>query len=259
LIIVIFTCIVLIIESAITLHGVFMIILIGGEKGGTGKTTIATNLAVHLKQNKRDVLLIDTDKQGSASFWSNTRDVLIRDHIAQQNKLKNVVNENIREIYRIPNVQKFGDAIVYEINDLKTRYEDIIIDAGGRDSLELRASITVAEFLYIPIQASQFDVWTLGVLDNLITQAKIYNKNLKSFVLFNRASTNPIVNEVMESEHAIKNDFENFILCKSILRDRIIYRKAAKNGLSINELNKQDFKANEEFEQFYKEVLNGIQ
>lgn len=234
-----------------------MIVLIGGEKGGTGKTTIATNLAVYLKQNRRDVLLIDTDKQGSASFWSNTRDTLIKSSIDFPGKLKNIVSDDLKEIPRIPNVQKFGDAIVYEINDLKNRYEDIIIDAGGRDSLELRASMTVAEFLYIPIQASQFDVWTLGVLDNLITQAKIYNKSLKSFVLFNRASTNPTVNEVTESEQAIKNDFENFVLCKTILRDRIIYRKAAKNGLSINELAKQDLKANEEFEQFYKEVVHG--
>lgn len=61
-----------------------------------------------------------------------------------------------------------------------------------------------------------------------------------------------------ESENAIKNDFDNFILCRAILRDRIIYRKAAKNGLATNELTKQDFKANEEFDYFYREVNNAI-
>ena len=44
-----------------------MIVLIGGEKGGTGKTTIATSLA------GRDVLLIDTDPQGSANYWAQSR------------------------------------------------------------------------------------------------------------------------------------------------------------------------------------------
>lgn len=164
----------------------------------------------------------------------------------------------MREVLRISNIQKFGDSIVHEIKDLKRRYEDIIIDAGGRDSLELRASMIVADFLYIPIQSSQFDVWTLGALDSLITKAKIYNCTLKSFILFNRASTNPTVNEIIESEQAIKTDLENFILCKHILRDRIIYRKAAKNGLAINELAKQDPKANEEFNHFYHEVLSGV-
>ena len=51
-----------------------MIILIGGEKGGTGKTTIATNLAQLRSQNGHDVLLVDTDKQESASSWAGLRE-----------------------------------------------------------------------------------------------------------------------------------------------------------------------------------------
>ena len=98
-----------------------MIILIGGEKGGTGKTTIATNLAAMRVNAGHDILLVDTDKQGSASAWSDIRDI------------KN------KEISRIPNIQKFGSNLAADILDLKTRYGDIIIDAGGRDSIELRA------------------------------------------------------------------------------------------------------------------------
>ena len=51
-----------------------MIVLIGGEKGGTGKTTIATNLAAMRALAGRDVLLIDTDPQGSANYWAQSRD-----------------------------------------------------------------------------------------------------------------------------------------------------------------------------------------
>ena len=231
-----------------------MIILIGSEKGGTGKTTIATNIATIFKQKKRDVLLVDTDKQGSASFWSTARDVLINNINNNPTTYKNNIAPELPNINRIPNIQKFGDSITHEIEDLKSRYQDIIIDAGGRDSTELRAAITVCDLFYIPVQASQFDIWTLGVLDNLITQGKIYNKNIKSHVLFNRASTNPSVNEVEEAELAIKKDFDNLELCKTVFRDRIIFRKAAKNGLCINELPKQDLKANFELENFYFEV-----
>ena len=49
-----------------------MIVLIGGEKGGTGKTTIATNLAALRAMAGRDVLLVDTDPQGSASYWTTS-------------------------------------------------------------------------------------------------------------------------------------------------------------------------------------------
>ena len=50
-----------------------MIVLIGGEKGGTGKTTVATALAVMHALGGRDVLLVDTDKQGSATTWALPR------------------------------------------------------------------------------------------------------------------------------------------------------------------------------------------
>ncbi len=54
-----------------------MILLIGGEKGGTGKTTIAVNLAAIRAQQGRDVLLVDTDQQGSASYWTQVRYCII--------------------------------------------------------------------------------------------------------------------------------------------------------------------------------------
>ena len=50
-----------------------MILLLGGEKGGTGKTTIATNLAALRAAAGYDVLLIDTDRQGTAAAWCQVR------------------------------------------------------------------------------------------------------------------------------------------------------------------------------------------
>ena len=51
-----------------------MIVLIGIEKGGTGKTTLATNLAALRVSKGYEVLLVDTDKQNSANFWAACRD-----------------------------------------------------------------------------------------------------------------------------------------------------------------------------------------
>lgn len=214
-----------------------MIILIGGEKGGTGKTTIATNLAAMRVKEGYDVLLVDTDKQGSASAWSDIRDI------------KN------KDIDRIPNIQKFGSNLAADIRDLKARYGDIIIDAGGRDSVELRAAMTIAEKMYIPVQASQFDIWTLSIINDLVYQAKGFNPGLSPRVLINRAATNPVVNEVTEVQ-AVINDFEYLKITSIILKERISYRKAAKSGLAVIELDKQDLKATHEIEALYKEVFN---
>lgn len=214
-----------------------MIILIGGEKGGTGKTTIATNLAAIRAIKGHDVLLVDTDKQGSASAWSDIRD------------LKNLG-------VRVPNIQKFGANLAADILDLNTRYEDIIIDAGGRDSIELRAAMTVTNKMYVPVQASQFDIWTLSIINDLIFQAKAFNPTLQPKVLINRAATNPVVNEVEEAKEVV-GDFENLMVADNILKERISYRKAAKSGLSVVELIKADLKAVNEITNLYMEVFNG--
>ena len=106
------------------------IVLFGGEKGGTGKTTLATNMAAMLALQGKDVLLLDTDRQGTASFWATqeTRnffeqeefqhlalvDTVLRDRIAfrksgrdglsvvewkQDKKAVNEMNQLYKEVY----------------------------------------------------------------------------------------------------------------------------------------------------------------
>jgi len=212
-----------------------MIILIGGEKGGTGKTTIATNLAAMRALAGRDVLLIDTDPQGSANYWAQSRD-----------------EENINP--RVACIQKFGKGLPKEVQDLANRYEDIIIDAGGRDSIELRSALVVTEKVFIPIQPSQFDIWTLNQMDELVETAQSFNPNLLAKVVISRSSTNPSVNESSDTRKLLE-DFDNLHLASTTICDRIAYRKAAKDGLSISELKPKDSKATKEMELLYTEVF----
>jgi chromosome partitioning protein len=213
-----------------------MIIIIGGEKGGTGKTTIATNLAALHVDKQNELLLIDTDKQGSASAWAATRD-------------------NVEDRPRVASIQKFGKGIINDVKELSRKYADIIIDAGGRDSIELRAAMTVADVLFIPIQASQFDVWTIGNMEEIVQQAQTFNEKLQTFIVFNRASTNPNVRELDEARE-ILSDFESLKISNTVLSDRIAYRKAAKAGLSVAELDNPDSKANNEVKNLYEEIFS---
>lgn len=212
-----------------------MIILIGGEKGGTGKSTLAVNLAVLRAREGRDVLLVDADRQSSAASWAQTRDAA-------------------GLMPRIPCVQGFGKELAKQIRDLADRYQDVIIDAGGRDSVELRSCMLAADALYSPIQASQLDIWTLETLNNLVAQASAFNSSLKAFAVINRASTNPLVNETNEAEEVLR-DFENISLAKSIIRDRIAFRKAIVEGRSVIELAASDSKANTEIISLSQEIF----
>ena len=212
-----------------------MIVVIGNEKGGVGKTTVATNLAAMAAQQGRDVLLVDTDTQGSASAWAAIRD-----------------EAGIKP--RVPTVAKFGKGLLAELRGLAERYEVVIVDAGGRDSVELRSALVAADKLFAPVQASQYDLWALERLSEVVNQAMGLNPDLHARVIITRASPNPNVAEAREAREFL-SEFEELGLAKAIIRDRIAYRRAAREGMAVGELLNPDTKARTELSFLYDEVF----
>lgn len=213
-----------------------MIVLIGGEKGGPGKTTIATNLAAMRTLSVSDVLLVDTDEQPTSSYWCSLR-------------------EEKQVTPRVASVQKRGKSVRTEVFGLKKKYTDIIIDAGGRDSPELRGALLVADKAIFPLRPSQFDLWTLGRLDTLVDQAREINENLQAYVLINQVSTNPGVKEAEEAKEYL-SDVDNISLMKSHVCERISFRRAAIHGMSVVEYKPTDQKAVDEMQSIYEEIFN---
>lgn len=212
-----------------------MVVLIGGEKGGTGKTTLATNLAALRANEERDVLLVDTDKQSSASDWA-------------------AVREEVEGVSRIPCVQVFGKQVTSQVQDLAERYDDLIVDAGGRDSVELRSAMVVTERFYVPLQASQFDVWTIERMEELVEQAQAINPTLEASVFINRASPHPQVREAEEAEEILE-EFEHLVFSGIVIHDRIAFRRAASNGIAVTEAESPDPKACREVEKLYDDIF----
>lgn len=210
------------------------IVAIVGEKGGTGKTTVATNLAALLARAGRDVLIVDTDTQRSASYWAATR--------AQR-----------PELPRVACVQLYEPTLATELPDLARRYDEVIVDAGGRDSPELRRSLLIANVAYIPVQPAQFDLWTVSNLNGHLTQAKVYNPTLRAFVLLSRAPTHPASREVDEVREALA-DYEHLPISPAVVRDRAVFRRAAREGMGVAEMPSPDPKASEEVAILYREI-----
>ena len=222
-----------------------MMILVGGEKGGTGKTTIATNLTYKFND---DLLVVDTDMQGSFGFWSKLR----KSTIFEEKKINGI---NYKEVLC---VTKLGSSIHPELANLKNKYKNVIVDAGGKDSPELRSSMLVADIFICPLQPSQFDIWTISNMDKLVGEAKIMNPKLQGFLLLNRASTNVKVMEIEEAKE-LAGDLDNLKLLKAIIKERMAFKRCTKFGLTVFETDdKNSDKAKDEMEALVSELLSEL-
>jgi chromosome partitioning protein len=212
-----------------------MIVTVGGIKGGSGKSTVATNLAVLRSQSGRDVLLIDADDQETASDFTALR------------------NERLETQAGYTSIKLTGAAVRTETLRLKDKYQDIVIDTGGRDTTSQRAAISVSDVLLVPFVPRSFDVWTLEKVSALVEEMRTANPHLRAYTFINRAdprgSDNTDASEMLAESSALE-----FI--ETPLGVRKAFSNAAAEGLAVCELRPQDPKASEEIMILYQYVFN---
>ena len=223
-----------------------MIILVGGEKGGTGKSTIATNIATMRTIKGIDTLLFDIDPQKTSTFWASRRD-------------ENNIHPRIASCQKIldSRILNAGIVIRNELKALMSKYEDIIVDAGGAASEVLRATMTMADVLVLPLMPSSFDIWTLGTVNNLISEVKHTNPKIIAKVVYNKVAPHPqTAKSEMEESNEILSDFDSIKRFDTILIYRVAIRRSQSKGQAIVEYKPLDDKANEEINSLYMEVFN---
>lgn len=215
-------------------EGIYMIIVSGGTKGGSGKTTLATNLAVMRSEKGYDVLLIDADDQESATDFTVVR------------------NDRMQEGAGYTSIKLTGSQVRTETLRLKDKYQDIIIDVGGRDTQGQRAALTVADVFLIPFRPRSLDVWTVGKVCSLIAEMSQANPKLKAFAFINCAD--PRGNDNEEAAELLKNK-EELTFINTPLGNRKAFSNAATDGLAVTEYRPEDLKAVEEVATLYEYVF----
>ena len=208
-----------------------MILVIGGIKGGSGKTTISTHLSILRAQQGKDVLLVDADDQETSFDFSSLRN-------SQQEKLP---------LYTC--IKLSGKSIRSEILKLKSKYDDIIIDAGGRDTVNQRASLSVADKLIVPFVPRSFDLWTLEKVSSIIDEIEQINHTLHSYTFLNKADSRGCDNE---DAQAMIQEAENLTALPVVICNRKAFGNAAAEGRAVNELKILDKKAVIEIDNLYK-------
>jgi chromosome partitioning protein len=195
---------------------IVMIIQISSPKGGTGKTTLAVNMSVAMAYQGKNIMLVDSDRQISASTWWAARQ---RGHA---------------DLPKVRCVQK-QDEIGATIEDLAEHY-DVIVDTPGHDYADcMRAAMVKANILICPVRPSELDLNTLPEMHKIITQARFINPKLIAYACINSAPTNSRDIDIAPTREIISS-YSAFKLLDTVIYDRRVYRDAMPEGLGVIEI-----------------------
>jgi chromosome partitioning protein len=183
------------------------------QKGGAGKTTLATNLATALAGNGNKVLLIDADRQRTALDW-----FAVRSEGGGYNGKVAVVGID-------------NDTIHKQIETLMAGYKHVVVDGPPRAEKIDRSAIMAADVVLIPVQPSSADVWAAETTIKIIEEARTFRPKLGAAIVVNRTIPNTVVGKAVLDllrEFPIKT-------LRTTIGQRVIFAESLGRGGSVIE------------------------
>ena len=216
-----------------------MIICLAGTKGGSGRSTTATNFACIAAGQGMKVLMVDADDQETSADFTAARK---QDH---------------PDAPSFTCIKLTGRAVRTEVLDLAPKYDHVIIDTGGRDTTSQRAALSVSDVLLIPFAPRSFDIWTVDKVATLIEEMRAVNPKLKALAFLNRTDPQGQGTENEEAAELLRG-VQGLIFIDAPIRFRKAYAHAASQGLAVTELAGQyrNAKANDEIMKLFQHFLN---
>lgn len=186
-----------------------MIIAFQHQKGGTGKSTLALNVASTLGHRGARVLYIDADSQCTGVSFTKVREA---------DSLFTTVS------IPTPTVHK-------EVRGLAQAYDHIIIDGPARVGDQAKSVILAADVVVIPTTPSPFDVWSATEIVREIQGAIVFKETLKAvFAINRRIKGTAIGRDVVE---ALAD--QPFPVLQAAVSQRVIYPEASSAGMAVFE------------------------
>jgi chromosome partitioning protein len=206
-----------------------MIISITSLKGGVGKSTFATNIAVCFAHAGYKVAIIDTDMNASSVHWSGIR----------SEELPQIMVTGITE----------ANALRKNINQIHQDYDIVIIDGTPSISKLVSTILILGDIVLIPLKPSGFDIWAIEKFLEKYEQAKALREDIQAYFVLNEYQDNVVFDR--SSQDAIK-ELEIPIM-KTTVKTRVAYKEAIIGGMGVFEY--RDGKAKEEMVNLTNEII----
>jgi len=195
------------------------VIAVLNQKGGAGKTTIATNLAHALQLEGHKVILVDSDPQGSARDWNAASDGALIKVIGMDRS-----------------------TLAKDILAVVDNHDFIIIDGAPQIADLAIAAIKCADMILIPVQPSPYDIWACEDLVEIIKarQEITDGKPKAAFVISRVIKNTQLGKEIREALEGY-----NLPVFKNFTTQRVVYAKSAATGLTVLSTETKEDAANE--------------
>lgn len=214
-----------------------MIITVGNTKGGVGKTLLAVQIAIARARAGRDVWLIDGDRQGTAAAAIAAR--------AESGRAPGVACAQYAD----------GPALRGQVLQQRGKWDEIVIDAGGRDSTALRAALVLSDVLLVPFSPRSYDVWALDDMAALVDEAMSVRDGLRCYAVLNQADPGERSTDNADAAEAVA-EFSQFAYLPTPIRRRKAFANAGGAGLAVAEVSPRDTKAIDEIDNLIESLFN---